>query len=485
MRELVVGIAGLGEINVLDPARAVTTAPLIVVWQLYDRMVAIRPDGTVGPGLASDWQSSADLKEWRFRIRKDAYFHATPSAPARPVTPQDVRASIERALRIPGYAQTLLGDLVLGAQDFVHSEAASLQGVEIVGDEVVFRLVQPFAFLPERLAVSFYSIVPDGTPIDVAEPPVGSGPYRLVEWDRVKQKVVLEKAEHAWMPPTASSPERLTVHVFASEGTAIEELFAGTLDWLETTAAALPILQPSAKARGLRIETPPQTDMRFIALNFRHPKFAENPGIGAALNYATDREAIIRVLGGGRAVGGPVLGVTGFEFDAERARALIAEIPPEARTLELLVQPGQQSRMMAELLKDQWAAVGLNVTLRSGLADFVDRVVKGNYEMALGYYGPFVPSPEQYLWPYRAKARPIPNVMGFSSDAFEQAYNAYISARSEGVREENLLRAIEAVTERPPAVWLVQVPNVVATRTRLTAPRIGAIPLFDRLRPVR
>ncbi len=193
----------------------------------------------------------------------------------------------------------------MGAQEFIKGETAHVQGLVVEGDQVVFRLMHPFAFLPERLASSFFSIVPEGTPIDASEPPVGTGVYRLVAWDRVKHKIVLEKTDHGWAPPTASSPERLVIHVFPSEGVAVEELVAGTLDWLETTAAALPLLESSTSAGDLRIETPPQNDIRLVALNMKRAEFADNPAIGIALNYATDREAIVHALGFGRPVRGP------------------------------------------------------------------------------------------------------------------------------------------------------------------------------------
>ena len=61
-----VGMAGFGEFNTLSPTRAMTSAPITVVWLLYDRLVDIAPDGSVAPMLSESWKSDASLRERRF-----------------------------------------------------------------------------------------------------------------------------------------------------------------------------------------------------------------------------------------------------------------------------------------------------------------------------------------------------------------------------------------------------------------------------------
>jgi len=154
MKQLEVGLAGLGDFNTLDPARAATSAPVIVLWQIFDRLVAIDATGETQPGLASSWQSSPELNEWAFQIRTDARFHTSDGSGGSPVTPADVRSSILRAMRVPGYAQTLLEYLVVGAQDFIAGKSSDIPGLQAASDNVSFKLTRPFAFLPERLAAS-------------------------------------------------------------------------------------------------------------------------------------------------------------------------------------------------------------------------------------------------------------------------------------------------------------------------------------------
>ena len=60
---------------------------------VYDTLVAIRADGTVGPWLASDWSSNADFTEWTFYLADGVEFHN-----GKPFTAQTlVRSIITRA----------------------------------------------------------------------------------------------------------------------------------------------------------------------------------------------------------------------------------------------------------------------------------------------------------------------------------------------------------------------------------------------------
>ena len=260
IESLRVGLAGLGDINTLDPARAGTAAPIIVVWHLYERLVDVAPDGSIKPMVASSWSHDDSLKEWQFQIRAGNYFHSPSSAPsARAVSAADVRASIERALRIPGLGQTLLGNLLVGSGPFIAGETEHISGIEVSGDRVTLRLVRPFAFLPERLAASFFSVLPEGTVDDPAVPPLGSGPFRLVEWDKVAKKVELQRNEAYTGARSPHCPKQLVFYAFEQEAAGIEEVKAGALDWLKATSSAWPLARSLAGQGSLHIAPPPQT----------------------------------------------------------------------------------------------------------------------------------------------------------------------------------------------------------------------------------
>ncbi len=484
LQQLHVGLAGWGEINTLDPAKAATAAPLLVVWQMYDRLVRTDEQGALLPQLAASWTASADLREWRFRIRTDATFHS-PTQPNRAVTPRDVKGSIERAVSIPGYGRTLLGDLLTGADAYLAGSATDISGIRVEGSDVVFHLTAPFAFLPERLATSFFSIVPAGTPNDSPAAPPGSGPYVLVDWDPTAQTVRLTKAQRPYDPPSADSPAELLVRSFQTEGVAVEELRKGTIQWLEATSTALPLVRPLNGQDGIAVEVPASTQIRLVALNTQRiaPELA--PILGRALNQAVNRDRILDYLGGGQAVPGPVPDYSAagtMDYDPVDAKQQVLKLPAAARRLTMLVQPGQESQTIAEILKEDWEKAGLSLTLKTGLADFFTRLINGDYELALAYYGPFLPIPEQYLWPYRAAAQPVPNVMRYDSKTFDSAFDRYVAQPDTAARAVDLRLAVGELLQSPPCVWVVRAPWVKATRGPMYSPRVAGTPEFYKLR---
>lgn len=483
VERLVIGLSGIGDLSTLDPARAGTAAPIVVVWQIYERLVDILPDGSLVAGIASEWRASKDHKIWRFRIRQGVRFHGPGG---RDVTPYDVKASIERALKVPGYGRTLLAGLVVGVEEFLENKVATVSGIRIEGDEVVFNLQKAFAFLPGRLAASVFSVVPKDTPLDLQEPPPGSGAYRVTAWNRAKNRVTVELFPQYW-GEVRDAPRSLTFITFETDAVAILELRAGTLQRLETRVTALPLVRPLSK-EGFRITLPPQTDIKLIALNQRVPPFKGEQGriLGRALNMAVDREMLVRVLQGGVPVNGPIPGYhTGpsrFPQGPERVKELIARAGIGDAPLRLLVLPGAENRLLAEAVTHQWRRAGLRIELVQGQADFFDRLVKGDYQMALAYYGPFLPVPEQYLWPYRRQSQPIPNAMGYENSEFEQAFDTYTSGGKGS--EAALAEAVRILLDAPPVVWLVRVPTVVAELVPLDVPRVGSISVFKDARTI-
>lgn len=465
-----VGLAGYGEINTIDPVRAVTSAPLVVVWQLYDRLVGLDADDQPVPMIASRWASSDSLTRWTFQIASSASFNVPSGEAPRRITPADVKHSIERALRIPGYGQSLLAGLIIGGLEVSSGKSEEAPGIEAGSDSVTFHLTRPFAFLPQRLGTSVFGIVPGDTSAD-SDPLLSSGAYRLKAWDRLRGEVTLEAAR------PAAHFKSLLIQAFANEGTAVESFRTGAIDYLEASLTAKRLL-PAAEP-GLTVTMPPSNTIRFVALNQTDETIRHAPLLGTLLNVGTDRERLREILGGGEPLFGPVPGEEAvFHYDPERAAELARQLPASARHLRLLTEAEELSRRLAEGLKQQWTTLGLEVSLEEARADFVDRLVRGRFQLVNIYFGPFLPTPEQYLWPYQSVATPLPNLMAFKSPPFDAAFEAYTGTAQASEQAQRLRAALAVLKERPPVIWLLRTPSVVAYRPGFDVPRSCAIPVF-------
>lgn len=479
-----IGLIARGELTTLEPAQAATESPISLVWNIYDRLVQLGPDGKIEPRLAREWSVSPDRREWRFRIREGVTFHPTSTGAARPLTPADIIYSLTRAVRVPGYGRTLLVDVLKGVAEVVDGRMSSISGLRAEGDEVVFSLTKPFNFLLDRLSASYLSIVPEGTPDEGGLGP-GTGAYQLVSFDKARQTVTLRRFPGHWAEVSDDAPETIVVRAITSEALGAAELRSGGIDYAEFNSSALSVMRAQA-GNAYRIEEYPHTELRLIALNQTKAPFDGEHGasLGQALNLGIDRPALVRRLGGGRPFGGPVPGqeVKQLAFDRVRAQALVASIPASARTIEMLVEPVDEARIIAELLVRQWAQIGLTVRPTYGRADFFPTVVAGDYQMALAYYGPYVPSPEQYLWMYRAAAAPVPNVMKFEDPAFEAAFEEYVTVGEEAAQQAALGRALDELLGRAPTVWILQPPRLRASVSPLSLPRSAGLPIYAGLR---
>jgi peptide/nickel transport system substrate-binding protein len=481
-----VGLIARGEITSLDPAQASTESPIGIVWNMFDRLVQFGPGGTIEPRLAQEWSVSADRMQWRLRIRQGVAFHSTERGPGKTLTPADVAYSLARAVRVPGYGRTLLADVLKGVSDVADGRARSISGLRIEGSDLIFDLLKPFNFLLHRLSESYLSIVPEGTP-DEGPLPAGTGAYQLVSFDRPAQTVTLRRHHNYWSDVSPDAPETIVVRAIESEALGAAELRSGGLDYVEFNSSALSVMRSQA-GEAYRIDTYPHTELRLIALNQSRAPFngPHGPALGRALNLGIDRSDLVARLGGGAAFGGPIP-TTGFErgqfpLDRARARELVESLPAAARTLEMLVEPVDEARIIAELLVRQWQAIGLNVRAVYGRADFFPVVVEGDYQMALAYYAPYVPSPEQYLWMYRANAAPVPNVMRFSDPAFEAALEEYATVAGDAAQQAALGRALDRLLDRAPTVWILKPPRLKASARALTLPRSTGLPIYAGLR---
>lgn len=153
-----------------------------------DGLVAMRrAAGAAGRVLVPDLAVALptptdDGRTYTFHLREDIRF-----SDGRPLTPQDVVASFERALVVPeSYAPVLLPPIV-GADSCTPEapDACDLsEGIVTVPGErsVTFHLEQPSPDFLTILATPFLSILPADTPVQIGlDPAPATGPYMITE----------------------------------------------------------------------------------------------------------------------------------------------------------------------------------------------------------------------------------------------------------------------------------------------------------------
>ena len=200
--------------------------------------------------------------------------------------------------------------------------------------------------------------------------PVGTGPYRFVEW--VKDDHVTVEANPAYWGG-APSIKTVVFKIIPDPATRIAALQTGEVDLVyDVPPERAAELRRDSK---VRIEAIPGLRILFFAFNTRKPPF-DNVRVRQAVNYAVDKRAIINrvLLGYGvqRAattsppIAGYVPDLKPYPYDPEKAKELLREAGfPNGFEFTLAAPRGRylKDAEIAEAVAGQLAKVGITANL--------------------------------------------------------------------------------------------------------------------------
>ncbi|WP_324244644.1 ABC transporter substrate-binding protein [Pseudonocardia sp.] len=254
-------------------------------------------DLNVVPDLATNYSVSEDGLVWTVDIRTDARF-----TDGTPVTARDVAYTFSTAARSGGLTDV----------------TALQEAVAVDDDTVELRLTAPQSTFVNRL-VSLGIVPEHAHGPDYARNPIGSGPFRFVQWDPGQQLIVERNDDYYGQLPAF----RRVVFLFTDEDATVAAATAGQVD-----VAAVPSSLATATIPGMRLEAVTSVDNRgisFPTVPDTGRTDADGRPIGndvtsdlairQAVNWAVDRQALVDgVLAGyGSPATGPVDGLPWYE----------------------------------------------------------------------------------------------------------------------------------------------------------------------------
>ncbi|MGY1744159.1 ABC transporter substrate-binding protein [Blastococcus sp. SYSU D00695] len=341
-------------------------------------LLARDADLDVVPELATDWSVSEDGLVWTVDIRTDAVF-----TDGEPVTPEDVAYTFTTASRSGGLTDvTALADAVVVDEDTVE-----------------LRLDRPQSTFVNRL-VSLGIVPAHAHGPDYARQPVGSGPFRLLQWDP-GQQLIVERNEDFHGPRPAF--DRI-VFQFTGEDASVAAASAG-----QVHMAAVPAQLAGTQAPGMRLLPVPSVDNRGIVFPYVPDTggttddgrpvgddVTSDLAVRRAVNVALDRDALVDGVleGHGTPATGPVDGLPWYEpasavadADPAAARELLEDAGwvdgdgdgvrerDGVRAAFDLLYPADDSlrQGLALAVADMLAPVGLDVTVRGESWDVIEQ----------------------------------------------------------------------------------------------------------------
>lgn len=425
----------------LDPALSTDVPTGRAVAYVFDGLTRFTDRAELVPNLATAWEVSPDGLTYTFHLRSGVHFHD-----GTPFTAGDVKHSFERVLDPAtrgGRGWPLYP--IKGAKDFGAGKLKSISGLEVVNDSTVrFTLGEPFAIFPKMLAMPVTGIVPRHTPPDFGEHPVGTGPWRFVEWRHDDYLRFARNASYHGGAPLADS---LEARIIPEMSTAEAEFEAGNVDVLWLPEQATPAWEENDETRRL-LQSAPSLRLIYAAMNTTHGPLRD-VRVRRAINYAIDTRVILRRLMGGRGtVANGVIppSLVGFDssrapfpYDPARARALIAEAGyPNGVDVELWSGQSEQFPRIAQTIQAYLARANIRVKLvQRDASSMREAARKGNTDIALKDWYADYPDAENFLYPllHSANAGVGGNVSFYHNATFD-------SVVSVSRREQNpVLRA--------------------------------------------
>jgi peptide/nickel transport system substrate-binding protein len=264
-------IALTADAVILDPHAANELSANIMFYHFYDALVQRTPELEFRPALAESWQVVDDTT-WVFKLRRGVKFHNGDELKA-----DDVVFTVERLKK------ALMASLV-----------ANIASVRAIDDHTVeFKTPKPYAVLHMALAevlIMSRKHAEAQTPEQIGLRPMGTGPYRLVEWIK-EDRLVMEAFPDHWRGK--AKVERVTFRPITNPATRTAALQTGGVDVIQDLA-----VRDVAAIRAnnaFNVVTRPSLLNIVLALDVRD----KSPTIDLPVNPMKDRrvrEAIVRAI---------------------------------------------------------------------------------------------------------------------------------------------------------------------------------------------
>jgi len=410
----------------LDPALSTDVPTGRAVSYVFDGLTRFTPDARVEPGLAERWEVSRDGLSYTFHLRRGVTFHD-----GKPFVAQHVIRTFQRALHPAtkgGRAEPLAP--IRGSADFAAGKAKSVSGLAAPNDStVVITLSEPLASFPKLLAMPVASIVPDSTPADFGQRPVGTGPWKFVEW---KHDDYLKFVRNMSYWGGAPATDTLIARIIPEPSTAVAEFESGNVDLLVIPQGETNAWEQTDEKKGM-LQTAPALILYYLAINTTRGPLTD-VRVRQAINHAVDTKTVLDQLMGGRGflargVVSPILDGadttrTRYAYDVAKAKELLAAAGhPNGIDVELWHSQEPTIARLSQAVQGYLNAAGIRTKLvQRDASSAREAARKGETDMTLKTWYADYPDADSFLYPllYSGSKGPGGNVSFYASPAFDK-----------------------------------------------------------------
>jgi len=259
---------------------------------------------------------------------------------------------------------------------------------------VVFKLARPSlksTLLSNLVAIP---IVPEGTIGEQKDSPLGSGPFKFVNFDASQN--ILELAANTEYWDGAPKTPKLRVKTIKDATSLQAELLAGVVDIAPNPSNLPPDMIKALDGGSLKVDKFDGSNIQYVVFNTQSAPL-NNPKIRQAIGYAIDRQKIVTELLQGQAkLASAILPVEAsdyapgnvYRYDPAKAKQLMAEAGYNGEAI--VFKYGADNAMVnqyCQVIQSNLTEVGFNVqieTLEGKVAR--QQQAKGQYQMGTGVW---------------------------------------------------------------------------------------------------
>ncbi len=463
----------------LDPHRESSPDTRYVQAAVFDALTSVDERGKLQPALATSWKPLGPTA-WEFKLRQGVRFQngeeftgETVSFNVRRVLRRDVRSKL---------AAVELSTLFRSSATEVHS--------------VVISTRRPDPILPRRVS-ALYMLPPEYVQRvgdqQFGRQPVGTGPWKVARFVP-GDELTLEASKGSWR----GAPQVRFINVkripdpLARTHALVQGETDGALDLPPDLAGGL-------GQQGFQVRDTPISVARLIVLNTTLEQTPlVNEKVRQALNYAVDKESLVKKVGAGIPLQGQVVGreANGYSdqikltypHDPGLAQRLMTEAGfPDGFELPVSYTnwPDEHERKELNAIANDVAKIKVKLSLRGeDRATHLKRRLAGSLSPAFYDTFPYYPTQDaSSVMDYFGLEKTESVRPTYDVEDFEEIYKLTRTEQSPSLRRQALQMSMQILSENPPALYLYQPVRIDALQRHVAHFKVSPNLLidFDRL----
>ena len=394
-------------IESLDPITANNYPALHVLINTCEGLVWYDKDAKLQPLLAKSYEISPDGKTYTFHLRNDVFFQnddCFANKKGRKLIASDFKYCYERVCNpnVKTRGLWVYRDKVVGADEYAKDpdKAKSISGFVAVNDSTFqINLTEPFAPFMSILTMPYGYVYPKEA-VDFYKENfgfhiVGTGPFKFIKWD-IDKELVCEKNANYWAIDEKGTKlpmiDGFTVSFIRSPETEFLDFKDKKLDFQKPTVDVYGQItdDDGALKPGNEFDLIKQPYLNTVYLctmlsakmeGGKNNLLRDNVKLRKALNYAIDRDKIVKFVLRGKGtpgINGPLPkgmpgfsdSVKGYKYDKDLAVKLLDEAGypgGKGLSLKLVFHNDESQRELCEAIQSQFRDIGVDLQIEEML----------------------------------------------------------------------------------------------------------------------